>query len=316
MSSIVLVTGAAGFIGSTLCERLQDSGHEVVGIDNFDPYYSPISKRRNAEALGRAGVKVWAVDVLDRAALGDIFVEFQPKYVVHLAGKAGVRASIESPAEYIETNVIGTHNVLQESLDNGADRVLLASTSSVYGHRPKTPFDEQDPAVDPPQPYAFSKRASELIAKTYFDVYGLHTTVLRFFTVYGPRGRPDMMPFKLADSILTGAEVPYYGSGMSRDWTYVTDICDGIRAALVPALGYDVINLGRGHPVSLADFVSELELVSGGKANLRPTKPPPGEMLMTYADNSKAESLLAFKPRVGIALGVRLFWEWYASTNG
>lgn len=305
-----LVTGAAGFIGSHTCEALLERNHEVVGIDNFDPYYDTAAKRRNVEEIQRAGVQFREADIRDADELASLFDVVKPEVVIHLAGKAGVRNSERFPAEYVRTNLNGSQAVFDAALRNDVGRIVMASTSSVYGST-SIPFHEDDPANSPLQPYAASKRAAEILASTYHSLYGLQTTVTRFFTVYGPRGRPDMMPFLLARSCKHGMEVPLFEGPLARDWTHVSDIVAGVVAAAETPLGYEILNLGRGAPVALAEFIEEMEKVSGRSANLVARARPATELLSTFADSSRARQLIGFDPQISVPQGVADFWEWY-----
>jgi UDP-glucuronate 4-epimerase len=231
---------------------------------------------------------------------------------------AGVRASVEDPDLYLDVNLGGTLVLLDAAVGRIGRRraqsatFILASTSSVYGNTNRVPFVESDPCDRPLAPYAASKRAAELFGSSYHHLYGLDMTVLRFFTVYGPRGRPDMMAYKVADSIFLGRSVPLFNGGqMLRDWTFVGDIAAGVAAATERPLGYEVFNLGRGEPVLLADFVRSIEDLTGRKANLTPAPPPDTDMLSTHADTTKATTLLGYRPTVSVRAGAKEFLDWY-----
>lgn len=312
----VLVTGAAGFIGSNLCLRLAEHGHTPIGMDNFDPYYKRSNKMANVEAIQSRGTDFHHFDLRDRDGMASFVDVVKPEVIVHLAAKAGVRNSVKYPSQYVENNVVGSQNVMDAALKNDVGRIVMASTSSVYGSTKVIPFREDDAAVSPQQPYAATKRSAELLANTYHHCYGLQTTVLRFFTVYGPRGRPDMMPFKMADSLMNGTEIPVYEGDFQRDWTYIDDICAGVVAAAERPLGFEILNLGRGAPVSLAKFIEMAEELAGRKANLKPTPAPKSEMLVTFADISKARELLDFEPEVDLEVGLKKFWNWFESAHG
>jgi len=323
VSRSVLVTGGAGFIGSHVVQALLRRGDSVVVLDNFNPYYDVSRKRANlvdvaASAANPGQLRMIEGDVRDRALIGQLFAEHVFDAVVHLAAMAGVRASIEDPGLYIDVNVVGTLALLDASAGRiGPARAtrpvfILASTSSVYGNTDQIPFVETDRCDRPLAPYAASKRAAELLGHTYHHLYGLNVTVTRFFTVYGPRGRPDMMAYKVADSIFLGREVPLFNGGqMYRDWTYVGDITAGILAAVDHPLGYEVLNLGRGQPVLLAEFVREIEARTGHKGNLVPAPAPDTDILSTHADTTKAERLLGYRPVVSVPEGVARFLDWY-----
>lgn len=307
----VLVTGAAGFVGSHLAERLAARGDAVVGVDNFSDYYDPARKRRNAAALACAGVTVLEADIRDREQMFDLFEEHRFGAVAHIAAMAGVRNSVANPSLYMDVNLVATQGLMDAAREFGTANFVFASTSSIYGDTLNIPFQETDPCVQPPQPYAAAKRAAELLGFTYHKLYGLNFTATRFFTVYGPRGRPDMMPGLLAESLYYGRTIPLYEGDMRRDWTFIGDIVSGVVLALDRPLGYEVINLGRGEPQALADFIAAMERVSGKKAQLEPQPKLAADVYVTYADISKARKLLGFEPEVSIAEGTKRFWAWY-----
>ncbi len=313
----ILVTGAAGFIGSHTAEAFLKKGYRVVGIDNFNDYYDPARKRANVEEVRSAiddpdRFVLVDGDICDRELVRSLYDEHDPAAVVHLAAMAGVRASIEKPALYYRVNVDGTLNLIDEAREHKTGNFVLASTSSAYGLTEEIPFVETDCCNTPISPYAASKRAAELMAFTYHHLHKMNVTTLRFFTVYGPRGRPDMMAYKVLDSIDTGKEIPLYNDGqMHRDWTYVGDIVDGVVAAAEKPLGYEVLNLGRGEPVLLRDFVDYIEAKSGKKANLVSKPMLAADVKYTYADVSKTARLLGYDPKVSVKEGIDLFWEWY-----
>ncbi len=316
----ILVTGAAGFIGSHTAQGLLAAGYRVLGLDNFNDYYDPARKRRNVEEVRAAAqrpgdFRMIEGDIRDRGEVRSLFAE--PLHgVVHLAAMAGVRASIEAPALYFDVNLGGTLNLLQCATEAASrPQFVLASTSSVYGGTDRIPFVESDTCGRPLSPYSASKRAAEMAAFTQHHLYGLDVTVLRFFTVYGPRGRPDMMAYKVLDSIRSGHEIPLYNGGqMHRDWTYVDDIVAGVVAAVERPLGYEILNLGRGEPVLLKDFVEGIEALSGRRANLVPKPMMDADMQYTYADVSKAARLLGYEPKIAVTEGIELFWQWYRET--
>lgn len=310
----ILVTGAAGFIGSHLAERLLRRGDEVIGLDNFNDYYDPARKRANERRLcAYPNFRMVEADVRDREQLFALLAENDIRAVAHLAAMAGVRHAIKQPDLYVNVDLNGTQNVLDAArAAGGVGNFVLASTSSVYGNTQQIPFVETDPCDRPLQPYAAAKRAAEILGYTYHYLFGQNFTVLRFFTVYGPNGRPDMMAYLLADSIYKGKEIPLYDGGqMYRDWTFVDDTVAGIVAALDRPLGYEIINLGRGEPVLLADFVELMEELSGRKANLAPAPRLAADFVRNEADISKARRLLGYDPQVSVVEGVRRFWEWY-----
>jgi UDP-glucuronate 4-epimerase len=298
-------------------------GDDVVGLDNFDPYYSPARKRQNVEEAAREAVRPGQFelvegDIRDRALLDRLFQTRSISAVVHLAAMAGVRASMADPFLYYDVNLTGTLCLLEAVRRRAAQtgerpaNLVLASTSSAYGRTEVTPFVETDAADRPLAPYASSKRAAEMLGFTYHHLHRLDFTALRFFTVYGPRGRPDMMAYKVLDSAYGGNEVPYYGGGeMYRDWTYVDDIVSGVVAAVDRRLGYEIINLGRGEPVRLADFVAALERLAGKRPRLVSMPMIDADVSATCADIGKAQRLLDYAPRVSVQAGVQRFFDWY-----
>lgn len=313
MSARILLTGAAGFIGSHVSALLLARGDEVVGLDNFDPYYAPSRKWEHVDAVraGPGGQRFTLVqgDVRDRALLGALFAKpFDG--VVHLAALAGVRASVDRPHDYLDVNVGGTLNLLEAARKGSVRSLVLVSTSSVYGNA-KPPFVETASADLPLAPYAATKRAAEMLGHSYHHVHGLSCNVVRLFTAYGPRNRPDMMAFKVLDSIFTGKEIPLFAGEMFRDWTYVEDVARGIVAALDRPLGYEIINLGHGRPVRLSDFIATIEDLAGRKANLVPSPRNGSDALATGADITKARRLLGFEPRVSLQDGVESLFRWY-----
>ncbi len=314
MSSRFLVTGAAGFVGSHVSALLLSRGDEVIGLDNFDPYY-PASRKWNNVAEVRSGpgggrFTLMQGDVRDRDHLDRVFAKGIDG-VAHLAALAGVRASVERPNSYIDVNVSGTLSVLEAARRARVRNLVFVSTSSVYGNS-TPPFVETDPADRPLAPYAATKRAAEMLCHTYHHVHGLPTTVVRLFTAYGPRNRPDMMAYKVLDSIFTGREIPLYGAGeMLRDWTYVEDVARGIVAALDRPLGYEIFNLGRGQPVRLRDFIDAMEHLAGRKAKLVAAPRVDSDAFATGADIAKARRLLGFEPRVSVRDGVEMLFQWY-----
>lgn len=315
MKRTILVTGAAGFIGSHTVEALVARGARVVGIDNFDPYYSPERKRANvAEVRAAVGDAFELVegDLRDKDLLERLFATQRFDAVVHLAAMPGVRASMDAPQLYLDVNLSATVSLLELARRHELAQFVFASTSSVYGATTVLPFVESDACDRPLAPYPASKRAAELMAYSYHHLYRLPITCLRFFTVYGPRGRPDMMTYKVVDSMFTGEEVPLYNGGkLLRDWTFVGDTAQGICAAVEKPLGYEVINLGRGEPVVLLDYIRQLEQHSGKKARLVDTPAPRSDMEQTCADITKARSLLGYAPQISVADGTRAFWQWY-----
>ncbi len=309
----ILLTGVAGFIGSHAAERFLARGDTVVGIDNFNDYYPPRRKRENLEPLlERDNFIMVEGDIRDQSILDEIFKGHSFSAVVHLAALAGVRASVDDPREYFDVNVTGTLSLLQRSVGSGQPNFVLASTSSAYGDTKEIPFVETDRADRPLAPYPASKRTCELLGHTFHHNHGLDFTALRFFTVYGPRNRPDMLPYLVMDSIRRDKEFALYEGGqMFRDWTFVDDIVGGIVAAADKRLGFEIINLGRGSPVLVRDFVEQLEALAGKKARWVSRDMPSSDMHRTYANIDKARRLLGYEPKVAIEEGVRRFFEWY-----
>ncbi len=310
----VLVTGAAGFIGSNLAEKLVRMGDEVIGLDNFNDYYDPRRKRLNAQRLAvYPNFRMLETDVRDRSSLRMLFAEEHFDGVAHLAAMAGVRNAVLYPDLYVQVDYNGTQNLMDAARESATPpNFVFASTSSVYGNTSTIPFVETDPCDRPLQPYAAAKRAAEILGYTYHHLYGLNFTAIRFFTVYGPYGRPDMMAYLLAESVTTGKEIPLYDGGqMYRDWTYVDDITDGVVAALQRPLGYEIINLGRGEPTLLRDFVTMIETLAGKTANVVNKPRLPADFVRNEADITKARRLLDYNPQVSVDEGVRRFWDWY-----
>ena len=318
MGKTILVTGAAGFIGSHLVEALIGRGDIVVGVDNFNPYYDPARKRANLVEVAdtiKASPNFHFVegDLRDAGLVKQLFDTHAFDGVLHLAAMAGVRASLDNPTLYYDVNVLGTLNLLEAAVRGGKLPVFVfASTSSAYGATTRIPFVEDDPCNGPLAPYSATKRAGELLGFSYHHNYKLPFTALRFFTVYGPRNRPDMMAYKVIDNMILNRSVPLYNGGrMYRDWTYVGDIVKGLVAAADRPLGFEVINLGRGEPVCLADFIGCLEKLVGRKAQLTPAPAPDTDMISTHADIGKARQLLGYEPTIGVPEGVERLWRWY-----
>lgn len=309
----VMVTGGAGFIGSHTVDALLARGDEVVCIDNFNDYYSPRRKRKNlAEAGTSASFQLHEEDVRDFGAMERIFEKEEPQKVIHLAAMAGVRNSVRFPLLYEEVNVKGTLNLLQLASQQGVESFVLASTSSVYGASEEIPFREDNPAIHPLAPYPATKRACELLAHVYHNLYGLRCTALRFFSVYGPRGRPDMTPYLFTSAISESRELTLFDAGRpQRDWTYIDDVIAGVLAALDADCDYEIINLGNSKPVVMRDFVTIIETLLGREAKMTTPPLPPSEPPVTYADISKARRLLAYNPTTSVQEGMRRFVEWY-----
>ncbi|HDQ44727.1 MAG TPA: NAD-dependent epimerase/dehydratase family protein [bacterium] len=309
----ILVTGGAGFIGSHLCETLLDEGHQIVCVDDFNDYYDPRLKRENIQnILKNPNYSLYESDILNYEAMESIFADYGFDIVVHLAARAGVRPSIQQPRLYQKVNVEGTVNLLDLCVRHRVPGMVMASSSSVYGNNRKVPFSENDPVDHPISPYAATKKACELIGYTYHALYGLSVTCLRFFTVYGPRQRPDMAIHKFTRLIDEGKPVPFYGDGTSRrDYTYITDIIQGIRQSIARCEGYHIFNLGESRTISLEDLISLIESNLGKKAVLKKMSGQPGDVNITYADISLAKRVLDYRPSVSIEEGISLYTEWY-----
>jgi UDP-glucuronate 4-epimerase len=309
-----LVTGGAGFIGSHLCERLLRSGHAVWTVDDLNDFYDPSIKRRNlAEIRALGGPFVFSQgDITDRRCVDSLFRGAQFDQIIHLAARAGVRPSLEEPALYQRVNVEGTVNLLEAARLAGVRKVILASSSSVYGVNSKTPFAENDPIFSPISPYAASKLACEALGHVYHHVYGLDVAMLRFFTVYGPRQRPDLAIHKFAGRIAAGQAIEVFGDGSTaRDYSYVADIVDGIMACTRQTLGFEIFNLGGSQPVTLSRLIELLEKAMKKRALIKRLPPQPGDVPCTWADTAKSASRLGYSPRIKIEEGIPLFLEWF-----
>lgn len=314
----ILVTGAAGFIGSHVAEKLLARGDDVVGLDNFNDYYDPAKKRANEKRLcASPSFEMIEADIRDRKAMFQIFEEGKFDAVAHLAAMAGVRNAITHPELYVEVDLNGTQHLMDAArIAGGVGNFVFASTSSVYGNTQQIPFEESDPCDRPLQPYAAAKRASEILGYSYHHLFGLNFTAIRFFTVYGPNGRPDMMAYLVAESVTKGIQIPLYDGGMMyRDWTFVDDITDGVVAAIDRPLGYEIINLGRGEPTLLKDFVTMIEILANSRANVVNKPRLAADFVRNEADISKARRLLAYDPKVSVQDGIKIFWDWYISQD-
>ncbi|QDV63685.1 UDP-glucose 4-epimerase [Crateriforma conspicua] len=311
----VFVTGAAGFIGSHVCLRLAEDGHNVVGIDNFNDYYSPILKRHRSNESAKHGIEVIEGDIENLEVLDGIFAQNGFDAVINLGARAGVRYSTKNPHVYMKTNGHGNLNLLECCRKHGVGKFVLASTSSLYAGQ-SAPFDEANPTVRPLSPYAASKLAAESMAFSYHHLYGLDVSILRYFTVYGPSGRPDMAVFRFIESILSGTPITLYGDGkQSRDFTYVTDIADGTVAALRP-VGYELFNLGGGQtPVPMNDVIEMLERHTGEKAKIEYKPFHDADMHVTHAKNQKAEKILSWSPKVSLDEGLNETVAWHLSSR-
>ncbi|MDZ4363982.1 NAD-dependent epimerase/dehydratase family protein [Brevundimonas sp.] len=328
-----LITGSAGFIGFHLARRLLADGHQVAGVDNFSTYYDPeLKEARNAQLeLHHNAFKVHRLDLQDASALTEAWDEARPDVVVHLAAQAGVRYSIDHPDSYVGSNLIGTYNILEAARRFQPRHLLAASTSSVYGANTRMPFRETDRAVHPVSLYAATKGATELMGHSYSHLFGIPTTFFRFFTVYGPWGRPDMALFKFTRAILAGEPIEVYGEGkMSRDFTYVDDLIEGIvRLAdatpqaiategdtLSPVAPFRVVNIGGGTPSGLMDYIAELERALGREAVKTFLPMQDGDVTATFASADLLEQITGYRPMTPISVGVPAFVDWYRAHYG
>ncbi len=331
----VLVTGAAGFIGMHVCERLLARGDEVVGVDNLNDYYDVALKEARLARLSSAeGFRLARLDIADRNGIADLFVAERPQRVINLAAQAGVRYSLRNPHAYVDSNVVGFVNILEGCRHGGVEHFVYASSSSTYGGNERMPFSEHDNVDHPVSLYAATKKTNELMAHTYSHLFGVPTTGLRFFTVYGPWGRPDMALFLFCKAILEGRPIDVFNHGrMRRDFTYIDDITEGVirvldrppqanpefdRQAPDPATSwapYRVLNIGNNQPVELMAYIEALERALGKTAmkNMLPLQD--GDVEATYADTSELERLTGFSPKMPLAEGVRRFVDWYRSYN-
>lgn len=327
----ILVTGAAGFIGARLSEMLLARGDEVIGLDNLNDYYDPALKAaRLARLTAHAGFVFEHLDVADRAGMADLFQRYRPPRIVHLAAQAGVRYSLQNPQAYVDSNLVGFMNVLEGCRQTGADHLVYASSSSVYGANTRMPFSVHDNVDHPISLYAATKKANELMAHTYSSLYQIPTTGLRFFTVYGPWGRPDMALFLFSRKILNGEPIDIYNYGKHRrDFTYIDDIVEGVMRTLdrpaapnpdwqgdhpdpgTSAAPYRLYNIGNNSPVELMDFIGTLEKCLGREAEKRFLPIQPGDVPDTYADVSALVADVGYRPETPVATGVARFVDWY-----
>jgi UDP-glucuronate 4-epimerase len=309
-----LVTGGAGFIGSHVCERLLRAGHSVRAFDDLNPFYDVSLKRRNLEEISKMSPRFEFLqgDLTQRAAVDEVFANSKFDQVIHLAARAGVRPSLEEPALYQRVNVEGTVNVLEAARASGVRKIIIASSSSVYGVNAKVPFSESDPIFSAISPYAASKLACEALGHVYHHVYGMDVAMLRFFTVYGPRQRPDLAIHKFASLIRAGKPIPVFGDGSTaRDYTFIGDIVDGVEACTRNEFGFEIFNLGESQTVRLDYLIQLLESALGRKAVINRLPAQPGDVPLTCADISKARQRLGYDPRVKIEKGLPLFVDWF-----
>jgi UDP-glucuronate 4-epimerase len=318
MGRHILLTGGAGFIGSHVARRLLDRGDRLVVLDDFNDFYDPALKRGNAaQFAGRDDWRLVEGDIRDAGLVDGLFRDGRFDAVIHLAARAGVRPSLREPILYEEVNCIGTLRLLEAARHHGPSNFVFASSSSVYGINEKVPFAEDDPVDLPISPYATTKRAGELLCYNYSHLYGLHTSCLRFFTVYGPSQRPEMAIAKFTDLMARGVPVPLYGSGQSRrDYTYIDDIVDGVVAALDLAPQFEILNLGGSQTTALIDLVQWIAAELGVEPVIESHPDQPGDVPITYADVGKARALLGYEPRVPIREGLARYVAWYRDRNG
>jgi UDP-glucuronate 4-epimerase len=311
----ILITGGAGFIGSHLALRLLREGKRLAIVDNLDDYYPAELKRANLEEIKAGGeFQFFPTDIRDGEKLREVFSTFQPEAVIHLAARPGVRTSFAQPEAYTSLNVLGTTQVLEISRQSGVQRLVFASSSSVYGHSSRAPFREDAAISRPLSIYAATKVAGEALAFTYSHAYNLAVVCLRLFTVYGPRQRPDLAIRKFAGMIMEGKEVPLFGDGsLERDFTYVDDTVDGILLALHAPGNFDVFNIGNSHPVRIDEMVDTLGRALGKPVRRKFIPTPAGEMILTHADLTKARQVLGYSPKVSFEEGIRRFVEWLKS---
>jgi UDP-glucuronate 4-epimerase len=309
----ILITGGAGFIAYHLASALLKSTAEVYLLDNFNDFYDPEIKRQNVRDLQSQGhAPIYVVDILDREKLRQVFEEVRPDAIVHLAAWAGVRPSLEKPEIYSSVNVTGTVNLLELAKEFSTRCFIFGSSSSVYGGNKRVPFSEEDPVDRPVSPYAATKRAGELICHTYSHNFSMHITCLRFFTVYGPRQRPEMAIHKFAQLMFDGKEIPIFGKGDSRrDYTYVEDIVAGVLAAIEVNPRFEIINLGESQTITLMGLVELIEMALGKKARIRFLPFQAGDMEITYADITHARQILGYNPQKPVKEGIRLFADWF-----
>ena len=313
--STILVTGGAGFIGSHLCERLLRDGIRVICLDNFDSFYDPNIKIKNAERMAKRFPDLFELvtgDIRNPEHLKRIFEKNKIDSVVHLAARAGVRPSIAEPLLYQDVNIRGTMVLLEACKENGVHNFIFASSSSVYGENQRVPFKEEDLDIQPISPYGATKRAGELLCYSYHHLYGMNIACLRIFTAYGPRQRPEMAIHKFTRLIDQGEKIPIYGDGSSRrDYTYIDDLVDGILGVIRYHNGFEIYNLGESQTTSLKELIRLIEEAFGKKVNIEMLEPQPGDVSTTYADITKAKRMLKYQPKVRMEEGIKRFVEWY-----
>lgn len=316
----ILVTGCAGFIGSHVCEKLLQLGHQVIGLDNFDKFYDKEVKLKNLSKLEEQNNFVFIeLDISQKSEFSQINGDID--LVIHLAAKAGVLPSLKDPAAYINVNILGTNHILDFIVERKIPKLLFASSSSVYGNNTKIPFAETDEVNGPISPYAFTKRSCELMNYSYHDLYNIDIINMRFFTVYGPRQRPDLAIHKFFKLISEGKAIQMYGDGSTaRDYTYIDDTVSGIINAMeyinTHQNVYEIVNLGNHSPVSLTDLISEIYTITGVEPNVEQQDMKPGDVNITYADINKAKELFAYNPQTSLNEGLGKFYQWFQEVYG
>lgn len=309
----IIVTGAAGFIGSNLVDKLIENGHKVIGIDNFNDYYNPDFKKDNIKkALESNSFQIHHADICSKDEISTIVKNSKAEIIIHLAARAGVRPSIDHPQIYLDTNVGGTLNLLEAIRTSSVSNFIFASSSSVYGQRSKMPFTETDSTIRPVSPYAATKITAEKMLQTWRQLHSFNATILRFFTVYGPKGRPDMAPYLFTKNILKGTPIVRYGNGSSsRDYTYVDDIVLGILAAVDKSIKFEIINLGNSQPATLNNLISTIEKATGKKAKVETRPKQKGDVEKTFASIKKAKEILGWTPTTSLETGMIKFVDWF-----
>ncbi len=309
----VLITGGAGFIGSHFSERLLAEGYRVICVDNLNPFYSPIIKRLNLDLLSKhSGFQFEKGDIRNRTFIDHIFQTYRPHYLVHLAAMAGVRPSLDNPSYYIDVNIHGTQVLLDTLKDHPVKKMIFASSSSVYGNNEKVPFSEDDNVDKQISPYGATKKMGEVLLYTYHHLYDIPMALLRFFTVYGPRQRPEMAIHKFTRRLYRNQPIPVYGDGTTaRDYTFITDIIAGLWSAFNHDDDYAIYNLGNSEPVKLMELVEIMADITGLEPNLEFRDLPPGDVVQTFADINRAKSRLDYEPKTSFYDGLGQFWEWY-----
>lgn len=317
MMKTYLITGAAGFIGSHLADRLIDAGHQVINIDDFNDYYDPKVKRNNIQThLHNPRYHLVEGDICNYELVADVFKNHAIDCIIHLAARAGVRPSLEDPILYQQVNNVGTAQILELAKKYGVKKLVLASSSSVYGNNEKVPFSETDIVDFSISPYAATKKANEVLGHVYHKLYQMDMIFLRFFTVYGPRQRPDLAIHKFTKLILEGKPIPFYGDGSTaRDYTFIDDIIDGVLKSIHyvekhPSV-YEILNLGESEPITLTQMVKTIEEALGKKAIINKLPMQPGDVNQTFAEISKAKNILGYHPQTSFKEGIEKFVEWF-----